>query len=961
MATATAPPAAAAPQHQNPNALQAILYSRDSGLQLLDQRLLPFEQKYLPVPTVQDAWQQIRDMVVRGAPAIGVAGALALAVHVFSGGQLGKQYASAQAASDDVRDTMAYLVTSRPTAVNLADSAARLTRVAAEAAARENATAESVARAVVSDAEATLAEDVAANRAIGEHGARALLDAVGARKSGERGGAGGKPVRVLTHCNTGSLATAGFGTALGVIRALHEQGRLEHAYCTETRPYNQGARLTAFELSHDCLPATLICDSAAAAAMALGKIDAVVVGADRVAANGDTANKVGTYALAIAARHHGVPFFVAAPTTTLDPQCATGQEIEIEQRPAEEITHFRGQRVAARGVGIWNPCFDATPGDLVDAVITEVGVVPRRMVAGGGGKEAGFAHDVPGFLAKHGVPLRAPRGDGGGGKGGAAAAAAAPAPDSSSNKDDDHDHHDAAGLSADALRAYVAARPELAAEMGSSGASSDPSSWRVREVGDGNLNFVYLVTADEDDGSTRGLAIKHSVPYVRVVGEGWPLAQERARIEADALRLHGSLAPPGLVPRVLAYDPTAAILAIELIPPPAVVLRRAIERGAVLPGLAKPVASYLARTLFGTSAFAMDTPSFRALAARFANPDLCALTERVVFTEPLCVEHPNNRHTQGSAALEAEVEALRSDPEARAAALALKRKFITEAQAVLHGDLHTGSFMVAVGNGGGGGGGAGGDGADPSSSSSLRVVAIDPEFAFVGPIAFDVAKVVGELLISYFAADGREHQDKKQQEEGDAKTAPRPDRAAQRRWLLRCAADVWEGFIEEFDALWAARANRTPSADEKHGGAAVATAGTDLAPPALLGSDAAVAGGAGAAALAAAQAAWRRGLLSDVLSFAGAIIVRRLVGIAHTSDMDGIEDAEVRAACEARALRYGRALLVAGAQAHATLRAALRAAAAARLADGLDDDGSGAQVEEGVEVVKEEKVFMPRF
>jgi 5-methylthioribose kinase len=913
-------------------------------------------------------------MVVRGAPAIGVAGALALAVHVFAKGQLGGQYDSAQHAADDVRDTMAYLVTSRPTAVNLADSAARLTRVAAEAAAKPGATARSVAEAVVADAEATLGEDVAANRAIGAHGARVLLDAVGARKGGERGGAGGKPVRVLTHCNTGSLATAGFGTALGVVRSLHEQGRLERCYCTETRPYNQGARLTAFELAHDGLPATLICDSAAAAAMALGKIDAVVVGADRVAANGDTANKVGTFSLACAARAHNVPFFVAAPTTTLDPDCPDGASIEIEQRPSEEITHFKGERVAALGVEIWNPCFDATPGGLVDGVVTELGVVPRRLcvaedgvgAAGGGASTSatGFVHDVPGFLSKHGVQ---PRGGGGRAK--------------EEPPRENGEAEEAEGLSADALRAYVAAKPALAAAVG----GGDPASWRVREVGDGNLNFVYLITpAEEEAGgkgggaanaataaatpaSSLGLAVKHSVPYVRVVGEGWPLSQERARIEADALQLHGSLAPAGMVPRVLLYDPQAAVLALELIPRPAVVLRRAIESGAVLPPLASSIALYLARTLFGASPFAMDTPSFRALAARFANPDLCALSERVLFTEPLCLSHPNNRHTPGSAAFDAEVEALRADPKARAAALALKRRFTTEGQAVLHGDLHTGSFMVSLSGGGGGGGKGCGD-QPSSSSSSLRVVAIDPEFAFVGPIAFDVAKVIGELLVSYFAADGRE-----QQEQEQGKQQPRPDRASQRRWLLRCALDVWEGFCREFDALWAARAARVPSSDEQHGGAAVATAGTDLAPPALVGPDASVAGAAGAEALAVAQREWRATLEADVLSFCGAIIVRRLVGIAHTSDMDGIEDPGRRAACEARALRYGRSLLVGGdggsgvavageqQQQRPTVRAALRAAAAARLADGLADDGSGAGVAEGVKSVPEEPIFMPEL
>jgi len=198
-----------------------------------------------------------------------------------------------------------------------------------------------------------------------------------------------------------------------VIRALAEQGKLEHAYCTETRPYNQGARLTAFELAHDKLPATLICDSAAAALMSQRQVDAVVVGADRVVANGDTANKIGTYSLAIAAAYHGIPFFIAAPTTTLDAELATGADIEIEQRPAEEITHFKGQRVVTEGIQVWNPCFDATPGHLIEAIITEKGLVPKTPAAAaaaaaattdhGTSSKQQQSHDVRGFMQQLGL------------------------------------------------------------------------------------------------------------------------------------------------------------------------------------------------------------------------------------------------------------------------------------------------------------------------------------------------------------------------------------------------------------------------------------------------------------------------------------------------------------------------------------------------------------------------------
>ncbi|XP_014652335.1 PREDICTED: methylthioribose-1-phosphate isomerase [Ceratotherium simum simum] len=259
-----------------------------------------------------------------------------------------------------------FLVTARPTAVNMARAARDLADAAAREAEREGATEEAVRERVIRCAEDMLEKDLRDNRSIGDLGARHLL---------ERAAPGGGKVTVLTHCNTGALATAGYGTALGVIRSLHSLGRLEHAFCTETRPYNQGARLTAFELVYEQIPGTLIADSMAAAAMAHRGVSAVVVGADRVVANGDTANKVGTYQLAIAAKHHGIPFYVAAPSSSCDLRLETGREIVIEERPGRELTDVGGVRIAAPGIGVWNPAFDVTPHDLITGgIITELGV-----------------------------------------------------------------------------------------------------------------------------------------------------------------------------------------------------------------------------------------------------------------------------------------------------------------------------------------------------------------------------------------------------------------------------------------------------------------------------------------------------------------------------------------------------------------------------------------------------------
>jgi 5-methylthioribose kinase len=822
--------------------LEAIRYARGS-LQLLEQRGLPAAAAWVEVPDAAAGHAAIRDMTVRGAPAIAIAAALSLAVELARGGA-GTQFADARAAAAAVAARLDFLATSRPTAVNLFEAVGRLKAAAAAAAAAPGATAPSVVEAAIAAAEAMLAADGAANREMGAHGATALLAAAAARG---RPAAPGGGLCVLTHCNTGALATAAFGTALGVVRALAAEGRLERCFCTETRPYNQGARLTAYELAADGLPATLVVDSAAAALMAAGRVDAVVVGADRVAANGDTANKIGTLSLALAAAAYGIPFFVAAPTTTLDGALPDGAAIPIEERSAEEVTHFRGERVAAAGVDVWNPAFDVTPARLLEGIITERGLVPRA---------AGGAFDVRGWLAAAEV------GDAVDAAPAAAAAAAAPAPLPTAPG---YCQLDAAGA-----RAYVAARPALAARVGP---PAGAAAWSVEEVSDGNLNYVFIVK-----GPAGGICVKQAPPFVRCVGEAWPLAQDRARVEAAALAEHGRLAP-GRVPALLAADGPMCALAMEFLAPPALILRKGLIAGEVYSRLAAHLSSLLARTLFGTSLLALPSDTFRALAARFANTDMCRLTEQVIFTDPY-YDAQYNRHT--SPELDADAAALRADAPAKAAAAALKARFAGGAQALLHGDLHTSSLMV----------------------TSEETWAIDPEFAFMGPIGFDVGKVLANLLLALFASDG-------------LATVEEP-RTAQRAWLRETAAAVWEGFAAEFVALWDAGV-----AAEGGGG------GGALAPAALFG-DAAPGGGA---ARAAAQAVLLAGVWADAVGFAGAAMVRRVIGIAHVEDLEAIEPRGARAACERRALRFGRRLLVEGAPALGDARALVAAADAAR-ADG---------------------------
>ena len=321
------------------------------ALEMLDQRALPSRVDYLRYDSAAAVAAGIKTMVVRGAPAIGCAAAYGVALEAL---RLRDQPRDAFLAG--LAQGIALLAASRPTAVNLFWA---LDRMRARLDTLHALPVAEIAAALLAEAHAVTAEDVRLNRAMGAHGATLLRDGM----------------RVLTHCNAGALATAGHGTALGVIRSAIEAGKRIHVYADETRPFLQGARLTAWELMQDNIPVTLIADNAAGLLMRQGAIDAVIVGADRVAANGDVANKIGTYSVAVLARRHGIPLYVAAPLSTIDAHTASGDDIPIEERAAAEVTGHGDTQWAPTGVTVRNPVFDVTPAELVTALITERGVV----------------------------------------------------------------------------------------------------------------------------------------------------------------------------------------------------------------------------------------------------------------------------------------------------------------------------------------------------------------------------------------------------------------------------------------------------------------------------------------------------------------------------------------------------------------------------------------------------------
>ena len=340
----------------------------DTGVLFIDQTKLPTEETYVNCTTHEQVADVIRTMVVRGAPAIGVSAAMGIALGVKN------SKAKTVAELKPEFEQICHLIgKTRPTAVNLFWA---IRRMSEKFNSLQSLPVEIIKLELIKESQRMHAEDIAANQAIGKHGAT-LMPASGG---------------VLTHCNAGALATCGYGTALGVIRAAVEAGKKIHVYADETRPFLQGSRLTAWELMKDNIPTTVISDNMAGAMMNQGKIGAIVVGADRIAANGDVANKIGTYTVAVLAKEHDIPFYVAAPISTVDLETADGGKIPIEQRHRNEVTHIAGKSIAPEGVGVENPAFDVTPAKYVTAIITERGIA-----------RAPYGESLRGLSAKRGV------------------------------------------------------------------------------------------------------------------------------------------------------------------------------------------------------------------------------------------------------------------------------------------------------------------------------------------------------------------------------------------------------------------------------------------------------------------------------------------------------------------------------------------------------------------------------
>jgi len=797
--------------------MESLRYKRGS-FEVLDQLLLPHETKFLELKNTVDAWTVIRTMQVRGAPLIAITAALGLAIELES--KKDELSVDKNTTVEFLVKAMEYLRTSRPTAVNLFTAMDELTALVASIKEDSTKSAADLVNLVIEAAEKIYEDDILTNKSIGLHGANKILEIVGKNS-----------IKVLTICNTGSLATAGYGTALGVVRALRDLGKLNHVYALETRPYNQGARLTSYEIVEDKLPGTLITDSMASALMAVKGVDVVVVGADRVAGNGDTANKIGTYQLAIAAKYHHVPFFVAAPTTTLDLSMASGAEIHVEERPGVELTSIFGQKIAPDGIAVWNPAFDVTPCSLIRGIITELGVIePELADPKGMSRNSDPVIPVASFLKekateKHTTllqriqtavePISVPIG---------------------------YDRMDVQKIAA-----YVFQQDILLTQLHLTKEDEALNLLKISEVGDGNLNFVYII--EGKDGAK--VVVKQALPYVRCVGEGWPLTLQRASFETQALSEELKLTGGKFVPEVFLFDHSKCLIAMRFVEPPHLILRKHLIANVPINSFAKDLGEFLGYTLFGSSGFALSGGELRKQIAFWSqNIAMCALTEKVIFSDPYTKNIALNSWTKPY--LNDFVDGIQNDILLKQAASYHKQLFLTHTEALLHGDLHTGSVMAMEGS----------------------TFVIDPEFAFYGPMGFDVGALLSNLYLAYFSKSIV----------GDDNI-----RDEYSQWILTQIELVYNTFITQFLTLW----NEAHHTNENIGEFYLATTYTTRGEHSI------------------AQKAWLTSIYRDTLGFIGSKMLRRIIGIAHVEDLKTIEDDRLRSIAEKRALLFARTLILA--------------------------------------------------
>ena len=737
--------------------LQTIIVS-DKELKVLDQLKLPEFKEYIDVITLEDTFNVIKDMNVRGAPLIASVALQGLKINIL---KLKCEFKSISEAKEYLQKSTEYLISSRPTAVNLSNDLNLLLKEV-----ESTKDIEELIKFVSDFANKNIDDYIQSSLDMSRIGADQVLKHFFANRDSS------KKINILTICNTGKLAVTGVGTALGVIREIKNRGNLNKFYIPETRPYNQGSRLTAFEAVEDNLPGVLITDSTAAFLMQKGEIDCVIVGADRVVKSGATANKIGTYSLAVLAKFHNIPFYVVLPESTIDLSLKSGKEIKIEERPANELKRIKGIQLAPENISVWTPAFDVTPPDLITNIITEKGLFEYERI-----NDSWEKYDlikIPNLLLNQKL-------------------------------------------------------------------CNETDRIELTDVADGNLNLVYHIKVyrQNEESYYISYCLKQALPFIKCLGEAFPLSIDRSIFEAESLKYEYSITP-NLVPKFYFSDETNAIIIMEFLENH-IILRQGLINKVKYDNL-ELIGDFVAKCCFYTSGLHLSPKEYRKkLEFWNKNNGLCEITEKYFFSDPF-ISAEGNSYLQE---LKSTVEQIQKDLELLSIVIHHRDLFVEKKQALLHADLHSGSIMVN------------------KETSSMKI--IDSEFAFYGPISFDVGSLIGSYLISYFS-------------QIDCEDNSNNDIELFKNYLLENIISFFNKFKTVFISLW----NDKKLRYESYSG--IYEHANSL--------------------LEVQQHKYFKEILAESIVFAGIEIIRRIIGVAKTKDFELIKDLKIKAECEKKALLF---------------------------------------------------------
>lgn len=758
--------------------LRSIIIT-DNNVQILDQLLLPHETKLIDIKNTKDAWSAINKMQVRGAPMISVVALYGLKMEIFNSKEEILNFTNEQFLNF-IKEKSNYLRTSRPTAVNLSNDLEGLNKHLLKLKTdKEELNPESELQLnvqfLISETfkfiENNYKEYEESSKKISTHGADIILNLHSLLHK--------SAINILTICNTGKLAMPGDGTALGIIREIARRKKLNKLFIPETRPYNQGSRLTAFEALYDNLPGILISDSMAGILFQNKEIDCVIVGADRITKSGATANKIGTFTFSVLAHHHNIPFYVAAPESSIDFSLISGKDIHIEERPADELRKISNFYLSPKDIKVFNPSFDVTPSYFIDGIITEKG---------------NFNFDKSlGFWKQLNISQLE-----------------------------------------DLLKYKIKIfKPEEILEFS--------------DIADGNLNNVYRVK-----GEKKAYCIKQALPYVKCVGPEWELSLKRIGFETESLKYAQKIVPE-LVPKFEYFDEDYCLLIMEFLENH-VILRKELIQNQIIDNLGDTLGKYISQTCFYSSNLHLSPKDLRKEMNLWNENTLCELTEQVIFSDPY-INSKFNKWT--SPHLDNIVEEFKSNQNILISMTKLREKFICKKQALIHGDLHTGSIMVNKEN------------------SSIKV--IDPEFSFYGPIAFDIGLLIANFFMNYFS---------KNSQKAHLKEDDLTNIQIYETYILAQIERIWYSFKDNFTQLWSdekIRYNDFPGLFENKKNHEL---------------------------LQHLQNEYFQDLFEEVVGFTGCEIIRRIIGIAHNPDFETIENIDLKAACEKKALIFSQQLLI---------------------------------------------------